>query len=422
MTTTATSDDARCWQSRPRVNLALQSSALLEKQRCSQRFATLEAAQAACEQLDWCRGVSRDAGLACGPTRAHLLYELRTSTEGEAVWLDDGNPVASWVLHVWRGGLRNATRAAGWCRRLQRRRLGAAGPSNASIPSTLIFNYRVNLLAASHRLMSAPERRLANNVRRTIGLFPDIPASRVVFFDDAQCRAALLRVSAELGPPLARRFDHERDGRLRSDMCRLAQLHAHGGYYFDTDIALRFDVRTLIEPTTSFVTCTTTTAFPQNPSGFFQAFVGASAGHPLLELALKRHLRWYEAKAAGDRAEIYRVTHNNHQPNVGTVLLRDAFVAWAGGAALEQAGREGLVQHAGAISAHASQLFFENRYYELGVGFETPRLASSPLCAFVVADRRSRKVPLVSRVYDQNARVPCLPSRSSTSTSKTRTR
>lgn len=281
---------------------------------------------------------------------------------------------------------------------------------NHSIPDKLIFNYRFNLLTASAGRLSAPERRLADNVRRTISLFSGLSSLDVLFYDDKQCRSALLEYSDALGPELAKRFDQEGDGRLRSDMCRLAQLHRHGGYYFDTDIGLRFDLRTLVEPSTTFVTCTTTTAFPQNPAGFFQAFVGAAPRHPLLARALDHHLGWYASKERGDRGEIYRVTHNNHKPNVGTVLLRDAFIAWAGDRALSTASARGIVEHAAPrLRPHTSQLFFENRFHELGVGFERAHLASSPLCEFVVADRRSRKVPLVSRIYDQNAGVHCLP-------------
>ena len=60
-------------------------------------------------------------------------------------------------------------------------------------------------------------------------------------------------------------------------------------------------------------------------------------------MALRRHLRWYDAKARRDAAEIRRVTRGNTRPNVGTVLLRDAFLEWAGGSALAEAEAGGRV-------------------------------------------------------------------------------
>ena len=103
------------------------------------------------------------------------------------------------------------------------------GPSRA-IPGVLHFNYRFNLLTTPWMLLSVHERMLLVNVRRTISLHPRM---KVQFFSDERCRAALLQ-HERLGHALAGCFDNETDGRLRSDMCRLAMLRSTGGMYFDT--------------------------------------------------------------------------------------------------------------------------------------------------------------------------------------------
>ena len=94
-----------------------------------------------------------------------------------------------------------------------------------------MFNYRRNLLTAAWITLRLDERAMMLNVQRTIALHP---ATKVKFFDDSQCREALAR-HERLGNALAGYFDSEPDGRLRSDMCRLAMLR-DGGYYFDTDL------------------------------------------------------------------------------------------------------------------------------------------------------------------------------------------
>lgn len=138
------------------------------------------------------------------------------------------------------------------------------------IPEVLIFNGRQNLLSGSF----APRGlgRYAANVRRTVSIHP---GTTTLFLDDKGCADTLLS-HREIGAALAQAFRNEADGRLRSDMCRLAQLYRHGGYYFDNDIAPLFDLRRIIDADTTFVTALTTTAFPQNPRGFFQALAFAA--------------------------------------------------------------------------------------------------------------------------------------------------
>ena len=139
-----------------------------------------------------------------------------------------------------------------------------------------------------------------------------------------------------------------------------------------------------------------------NPPGFFQAFVAVAPAHPLIEAALERHVRWYASLANNDVKEIFRVTRGLEKPNVGTVLLRDAFLSLAGRGALREARARGLVQHHtnGPLGGHVSQLFFEapgshlsSRRYKLPAGHKRV-----DMCSFLVADVRSHTVLFLSRI------------------------
>mmetsp|Transcript_9265 Transcript_9265/g.20853 ORF Transcript_9265/g.20853 Transcript_9265/m.20853 type:complete len:426 (-) Transcript_9265:119-1396(-) len=286
----------------------------------------------------------------------------------------------------------------------------ANSTGNSSIPSVLLFNYRRNLLATPWDSLRLHERMMLINVRRTIALHP---GAAVRYFGDNDCRVALLEHDS-LGALLVSYFDHEKDGRLRSDMCRLAMLR-QGGFYFDNDLGVRGDVRQVLHSQTTFVVPEIVRgSFDPNPPGFFQAFVAAAPHHPIIEIALRRHVAWYVAKARHDRREIHRVTRGVQKPNVGTVLLRDAFLAWAGESALQMARGHGLVVHP---DGQCSQLFFESperaqagarpahikvlKRYGLPAGF-----MRSHLCSYVVGDRRSRSVVFMSRITGAAYR-PC---------------
>jgi hypothetical protein len=201
-----------------------------------------------------------------------------------------------------------------WRQHWTRHRPPRGQEARARIPSTLHFNFKINLLAAPWDALSWPLRLMHANVHRTIELHPN---ATVNFFNDTQCRAALL--NHRLGAALARSFDTEEDGRLRSDMCRLAQLASSGGFYFDTDLGVRGDMRRILDQRT---TLAVPEAHQEDPSGtsgnapgFFQAFLAVSPGHPVIELALERHAAWYAAMARGDEVEVTRVTRGLHRPS-----------------------------------------------------------------------------------------------------------
>ena len=86
---------------------------------------------------------------------------------------------------------------------------------------------------------------------------------------------------APRAPELTRSF--------KSDMCRLAMLHEHGGLYFDCDMGVRADVRTLLRPATRFATISAAVE-PNTVAGFFQSFVAASPEHPMLRRTMGEHV------------------------------------------------------------------------------------------------------------------------------------
>jgi len=227
----------------------------------------------------------------------------------------------------------------------------------------------------------------------------------IQFFTDQECRQHITAVPG-FGTELAQHFNSEKDGRLRSDLCRLAQLREHGGVYMDTDVVLVVDILELLQRTkATFATARTTTMLDQwNPPGFFQAVLAVMPHHPVITEALRRHLEWYRAVQRGDSNEIFRVTRNRENPNVGTVLLRDAWQAWAGQEALASLERDGIFRHS---SGHVSRLFFENDVDSTinEVGFDAWGRTAIALrpgfnCGFVVVDKVSRQIIIYSRVVE----------------------
>lgn len=95
------------------------------------------------------------------------------------------------------------------------------------IPNHIHFNYKISLLAPP-RALDAAEHLLRRNVLHTIALFRDVELASIRFLSDAECLALLARFDPT--GILVWGFEHENDGRYKSDMCRLAQLHEEGGF------------------------------------------------------------------------------------------------------------------------------------------------------------------------------------------------
>merc|ERR1712032_102877 len=73
----------------------------------------------------------------------------------------------------------------------------------------------------------------------------------------------------------------------KSNMCRVSALYLYGGYYIDWDV----DVRQSLVPSDGV---TFITAIEESGNGFFQAFLGATPHHPIMEQTLKNMVSHYE--------------------------------------------------------------------------------------------------------------------------------
>jgi mannosyltransferase OCH1-like enzyme len=201
---------------------------------------------------------------------------------------------------------------------------------NNRIPHRLVFTYRWNVLERQE------PRHFYDNVQRTIAAYQTawgVEDCQVDFLDDTACRAVI----ATTVPALLPYFDREEKGSFRSDICRVADLYAHGGYYFDVDMELidqpflLDDVDTKTNQGGIFGT-----AVEAGAGHFFQSFLVSTAGHPVLALAFDQirqyydnrsisrqymHMGPYTLKAAYDEWRRGNGANNNNKENATTVVL-----------------------------------------------------------------------------------------------------
>lgn len=209
---------------------------------------------------------------------------------------------------------------------------------NKLIPSIALFN-------SKYKLEFQP-LSIRDNIEHTLyrtGL------NTSVFFDDVQCASLI----SELGniksdPDMITSFYKYKDGRIRSDMCRLAMLWRYGGYYFDNDIRLLDNVVDTLLPTTQLVTCKNTDIF-NNVPGYFQAFLASVPNNPVIGKALHFHGQWFNWEHT--RPEWFKRVTEKRDPNIGTILLRDAFVSVYGSLPVQTLELDGVYQDL--------ELFFE---------------------------------------------------------------
>jgi len=289
--------------------------------------------------------------------------------------------------------------------------------SSSRIPKRLYFNHKLVLYPEQHDVtLDGNDQALKRNVARTVQIL-GATAKDVVFLDDLGCAGNMLATQQPSAKELLLAFYKEQDGRLRSDMCRLVQLWDYGGYYFDTDILTRRNPQDLLlnddmmSSQISFVTikaadldCNRSQGC-QNPSGFFQAFMGSTARHPLLDEAIDQMIEWYR-NGQYNITEVRRVSKGHPVINLGVVLLRDAFKTWAGNAELTTLEKSGRLNSWHNGQMWQSRLFFEvhlddydkKRKLESfsGVNVDTP-LSAEPACRFMVVDKVSKIVPFQSR-------------------------
>jgi hypothetical protein len=224
----------------------------------------------------------------------------------------------------------------------------------------------------------------------------------VFFHNDTNCIVLLEQLESTNGvfngTSLVSAFQSYVDGRIRSDMCRVAMLWKYGGYYFDNDLVLLQDVTRYLLPSTTFATVMTARQHFGNPAGLFNAFVASAPRHPILTRALILHAR-YPHWSPDDK---WRVTQGRKDPNIGTVLLRDAVRHVFGDAATYACERTGTC-------VRGLQLFREfplendGGYNTSSLHIDCDTLAS---CNFAVGDPSSGRVLFKSRVASKGKACP----------------
>jgi mannosyltransferase OCH1-like enzyme len=152
-----------------------------------------------------------------------------------------------------------------------------------SIPHIMWFTYKHNILKTKE------PRHYYENVMKTIHAYKtewSDPNTKVYFLDDTDCMRLLELVDERENITLAKAFAHEEKGTLKADLCRLAALFLHGGYYFDVDLEVVRPVR--LDSSVSFSTVN------NSQSGFFfQAFLATSPGHPVIKTNLRIMMNAY---------------------------------------------------------------------------------------------------------------------------------
>ena len=158
-----------------------------------------------------------------------------------------------------------------------------------SIPHVMWFTYKYNLLKIRDPI------GLYDNVVNTViayrNSWGEIDAP-VHFMTDADC----IPLIEKMEPRIVSFFIEEKEGAFKADICRVAALYLHGGYYSDVDMQTvepfvlsggKYTFATVrckekIEGTPHTSTC-----------GFFQSFIAASPGHLLLQFSMEEMLQVY---------------------------------------------------------------------------------------------------------------------------------
>jgi hypothetical protein len=127
---------------------------------------------------------------------------------------------------------------------------------------------------------------LASNARETIALYREFwgePSAVATLLTDEDC-IVVLKVAE---PRLIKYFAKEK-GMFKADICRIAELHVNGGYYFDVDMLA---VHPVSPPDSAGFSSVRSSQWPQK--GFLQAFTASAPGHPILKKSLDILLEVY---------------------------------------------------------------------------------------------------------------------------------
>ena len=157
------------------------------------------------------------------------------------------------------------------------------------IERNLIYNYKVDAAGAER---FRPKTVIENNVDRIKDMHPEW---NVVFDDDVSCVEKLMKTGYfdEVGRRRIQQWYDAAPGRLKSDLCRLAQLYVSGGVYMDNDLQLMTNLDDVLRPTDTFVSVWAAKAISArtkevtNRGIVFQAFMAAAKGSPIVTRGLE---------------------------------------------------------------------------------------------------------------------------------------
>jgi Glycosyltransferase sugar-binding region containing DXD motif len=229
------------------------------------------------------------------------------------------------------------------------------------IPHRLSFNYKTNVLESKEPAV------VYKNIENTIRIYQQAwnsTDSTVSFLTDNDCRVVLETAEPRLVPF----FNNETEGQYKSDICRVADLYLHGGYYFDNDMRA---IEAVVFPDwVSF-----SSVLEENSMNFFQSFLACSPKHPVLRKSMDIMLDYYEGK--------YHVAEGRLFSGMGTATLKDGFDA----AVKEdpRVGEEALFLH--EISLHTNPSLYK----------DLPRQGVRPMCDIIVHRPEQNKVFFFSR-------------------------
>ncbi|KAL3775533.1 hypothetical protein ACHAW5_001552 [Stephanodiscus triporus] len=164
------------------------------------------------------------------------------------------------------------------------------------IPHLLIFTHKYNIFDCSVTASNSTSPNmytLAENAKATVKAYSRIwPDLHFVYLSDNDCIDALNRTEPGLIPFFN---DVKLEGMFKADLCRVAYLCLHGGYYFDVDLLV---VRPFTAPKNSTFVTVKGEGSPGGSDfrGFFQAFLAAEKDHAIVRLSLRMMLETLSGK------------------------------------------------------------------------------------------------------------------------------
>lgn len=231
------------------------------------------------------------------------------------------------------------------------------------IPHALWFTYKHNIL--TNKTPQIFYKNIVKSIDSYRNAWKNDPNMTVKFLVDSNCTDLLKEVDQELNLSLSNSFLAVTSGAFKSDLCRLAVLYLHGGYYFDIDMEVIQPI--LLGDEISFSSATSTIR-----PVFFQSYLASTPRHPII----RRNLDTMEEYYRGEGQCIKRKTRV-----VGCCTL---MTAW------KQTQKKGNVKI-------LQEVLLNHEMYD-GAYSNIPFRGQMKACHFIVHDPQLRQVYFYSRI------------------------